>query len=487
MRPAAPAPPWLDWGTDAFLRAQAARRPVLLSVVTSWSEACRAMDRESFAHPAVLRAMADRVVPVRVDADIRPDLAERYTLDGWPTTAFLTPSGALLGGGTFLGPAPLAAAIARAAAIFAADEPRLRVAAPAARFPLQPLRQGSAGDPTREAGAVSGFAEQLVQAATAWSGEGPAHPPEAAAVLFSLACYARTRDAGLRRYATGAIERLAWGPEWDSAAGGLFRRGRSGTAVERVKLLEENAALARVLAIATVLLGARRYRVRLGELIAFVERALADVVEGAFRPWAGGTAPPAWLLVDANARMAGAYLHAAEALDDPALAAFAVASLERTLPAAYGKGSGMAHLLDPRPRHRGMLADQVAVSAALLEAWAAAGDVAYLDLAEELMRAALRSLWDPEAGCLLDRVRTTAGAGDVGLLGLPLAPFGLNCEASSLLARIDRERPDPALTLAARSILAAFAPVWHQAGPAGGAYALASLELEAQRAIDART
>ena len=75
---------------------------MLLSIVTGWSVACRAMDETSYADPAVVSLINTRFVAVRVDADRRPDISERYSLGGWPTTAFLTSDGALIGGGTFV-------------------------------------------------------------------------------------------------------------------------------------------------------------------------------------------------------------------------------------------------------------------------------------------------------------------------------------------------------------------------------------------------
>jgi uncharacterized protein YyaL (SSP411 family) len=49
------------------------------------------MDRTTYADPAVAGIVNDRFVPIRVDADRRPDISERYSLGGWPTTAFLMP------------------------------------------------------------------------------------------------------------------------------------------------------------------------------------------------------------------------------------------------------------------------------------------------------------------------------------------------------------------------------------------------------------
>ena len=47
--------------------------------------------------------MRDRFVAVRVDADRRPDISERYTLGGWPTTAFLTADGGFQSGDWAMG------------------------------------------------------------------------------------------------------------------------------------------------------------------------------------------------------------------------------------------------------------------------------------------------------------------------------------------------------------------------------------------------
>ena len=109
---------WRAWGADAFAEAHAARRPVLLSIHVAWSAACRQMDDETFADPAVVALVDDRLVPIRVDADQRPDIGERYSLGGWPTTVFLTPDGECLGGGTFVEPDRLRAALEDVSASF---------------------------------------------------------------------------------------------------------------------------------------------------------------------------------------------------------------------------------------------------------------------------------------------------------------------------------------------------------------------------------
>src|SRR5215203_5105909 len=93
---------WLEWAEASFAMAAARNVPIALSLVTAWSEECLAMDRTIFANPEVAAALSTEFIPIRVDADRRPDVNDRYNLGGWPTTAFLTPDRELLSGGTYL-------------------------------------------------------------------------------------------------------------------------------------------------------------------------------------------------------------------------------------------------------------------------------------------------------------------------------------------------------------------------------------------------
>src|SRR3954464_6443148 len=93
---------WQPWSAAAFARAREEQKPVLLSIATAWCHWCHEMDRTSYADPEIAAIVNDRFIPIRVDGDDRPDISERYSLGGWPTTAFLTPAGEILAGGTFV-------------------------------------------------------------------------------------------------------------------------------------------------------------------------------------------------------------------------------------------------------------------------------------------------------------------------------------------------------------------------------------------------
>ena len=95
---------WRRWGADAFAEATAADKPVLLSISAVWCHWCHVMDETSYSDPEVIRLVNERYVPVRVDNDERPDVNRRYNMGGWPTTAFLTPTGEIVHGGTYVPP-----------------------------------------------------------------------------------------------------------------------------------------------------------------------------------------------------------------------------------------------------------------------------------------------------------------------------------------------------------------------------------------------
>ncbi len=100
---------WLSWGTEAFARAEAEDKPVLLDIGAVWCHWCHVMDRESYEIAEVAALINEHFVAIKVDRDERPDLDARYQAavnaisgqGGWPLTVFLTPEGKPYFGGTY--------------------------------------------------------------------------------------------------------------------------------------------------------------------------------------------------------------------------------------------------------------------------------------------------------------------------------------------------------------------------------------------------
>ena len=103
---------WYPWGDEAFARARAEDKPILLSVGYSACHWCHVMERESFENPEIAAIMNRHFVSVKVDREERPDVDQIYMQavqsltghGGWPMTVFLTPDGEPFYGGTYYPP-----------------------------------------------------------------------------------------------------------------------------------------------------------------------------------------------------------------------------------------------------------------------------------------------------------------------------------------------------------------------------------------------
>src|SRR5262249_49176229 len=65
---------WSPWGDEAFARARAEDKPLLLSVGYSACHWCHVMEHESFENPAIADVMNRHFVNVKVDREERPDV-----------------------------------------------------------------------------------------------------------------------------------------------------------------------------------------------------------------------------------------------------------------------------------------------------------------------------------------------------------------------------------------------------------------------------
>ncbi|HTB34783.1 MAG TPA: thioredoxin domain-containing protein, partial [bacterium] len=105
---------WMPWGEEAFARAKAEDKLMLVSIGYSTCHWCHVMEHESFSKPAVAELMNQWLVCVKVDREERPDVDRVYMnavmalsgSGGWPLNCFITPDGKPIYGGTYFPPQP---------------------------------------------------------------------------------------------------------------------------------------------------------------------------------------------------------------------------------------------------------------------------------------------------------------------------------------------------------------------------------------------
>jgi uncharacterized protein YyaL (SSP411 family) len=103
---------WYPWGEEAFGRARAEDKPVLLSIGYSACHWCHVMAHESFENTEIAGLMNQNFINIKVDREERPDIDSVYMeavqaltgSGGWPLTVFLTPQGKPFYGGTYFPP-----------------------------------------------------------------------------------------------------------------------------------------------------------------------------------------------------------------------------------------------------------------------------------------------------------------------------------------------------------------------------------------------
>jgi uncharacterized protein YyaL (SSP411 family) len=106
---------WYPWGEEAFQKAKADDKPILLSCGYSACHWCHVMERESFENEEIAELMNRYFINIKVDREERPDLDQVYQhavqlitgQGGWPLTVFLDPMGRPFYGGTYFPPEPI--------------------------------------------------------------------------------------------------------------------------------------------------------------------------------------------------------------------------------------------------------------------------------------------------------------------------------------------------------------------------------------------
>jgi uncharacterized protein YyaL (SSP411 family) len=476
---------WQPWTPAVFARARTERKPVLLSISATWCGTCQEMDRTSYADPVIATLINERFVPIRVDPDDRPDIGERYSLGGWPTTAFLTPDGEILGGGTFVPAVRMPGVLAQVADTFAAG----------AYSPSSPAHGPDISLPPPADEVKDADLSALVFASfdDDYGGFGGAPKfPLTAPLQLALDLCTTVDDSAAGTVLVATLDAMGWSALYDEVDGGFFRYAttRDWQQPHLEKLLDVNAALTRLYLDAGAALQIARFTERGADTLRYIQTWLADPVDGGWRgsqradPRYYGAAsaearrdepaPPvaSAIYADSNGVMVQTALRAAEVFNDDGLREFAVKSLERVLLTCYKPGAGVAHYFDGQARVRGLLADQFAMAAACLDVFDLTGNVVYEMMAEELAHYALRAMWDEEGGGFYDRAPDDAGQA-IGLMNRRLKPFATNCDASCVLRRLAIASGEQAFTSASDRTLAAMAPFAAGQGPLAAHYLLA--------------
>ncbi|MBP6004613.1 MAG: thioredoxin domain-containing protein [Pyrinomonadaceae bacterium] len=289
---------WYPWGDEAFERARAEDKPVIVSIGYSACHWCHVMEHESFEDEAVAAVMNEHFINVKVDMEERPDVDQIYMnfvqmttgRGGWPMNVFLTPDKRPFYGGTYFPPQPrygmpswhqilISIAEAYREKRDELEESANRIVAELNRLSTAEIIPGGVSADLLET-AFNSFTRTF-DTVNGGFGGAPKFPP-AMSLEFLLRYHKRTGDGKALAIVEYTLGKMARGGIYDQLGGGFHRY-----AVDAIwlvphfeKMLYDNAQLIRVYLHAFQVTGNEFYKRIAVETLEYVRREMLDASGG---------------------------------------------------------------------------------------------------------------------------------------------------------------------------------------------------------------
>jgi uncharacterized protein YyaL (SSP411 family) len=493
---------WQPWGQAAFQTAEQLDKPIFLVITSSWCQWCHILDETTLSEPSIITILNRDYVSIRVDSDLRPDVNQRYNQNGWPSVLLLTPEGEILWGGVYVPPKQMLYYLGHIRRYYSEHRheiseqvrelqdrrftQKLTQALPTAGLrTLLPEERVALTDLPLQAGVV------LRELYDEEYGGFRIHPhlkfphPEALELLLMLSHHYHQPDAF--EMVCYSLEQMLDGGLWDKEEGGFYRYSASSdwSMPHTEKMLEENAALLRLLLLTAQTSKSSKWYDYARRLLAYINGTLWQPRVGVFSgsqsadeeyyepgsysrtsrqpPPVDTTIYTSW-----NARMVAAYLLGGQVLQTPSLNAMAIRALDWLCEHMVHRSGSMCHyMLNNQPELPWQLADQVWMTRALLDAYDLYERKAYLEMAIALMHFACEELLDEQSGLFYDYPENSQAEGRLALRDQPLIE---NALAAECLLRMSVYSGRKSLKDTALLVLSGCLDKYRRTGIQGAAY-----------------
>jgi uncharacterized protein YyaL (SSP411 family) len=451
---------WYGWGEEPFQVAEKEDKLILLDITAVWCHWCHVMDRETYDNPQVAKLINDLFVPIRVDADRRPDVNDRYLSGGWPTTAFLTPAGDKIYARTYVPPDEMKKLLLQINEFYKTHRDSIYNEIGEFRKKQEEERRakaekGESDNLTLSREIVKAVLSSLLENFDEkYGGFGfRTKFPNSKALELALFQYHKKGDENFLEIATKTLDGMREGL-YDKEVGGFFRysTSRNWQSPHYEKMLDINAEILQNYLEAFQATGEKRFEKTALGILQYVEKTLFDNKRGGFygsqdadvgdlpgekyyrlgkkeRKKHGSPSVDKTIFTDWNSKMVRSFLIASVALGEKRYKEAGLKTLNRLLKDSFGNGKGMYHVLtEDGPKVGGVLKDQVYMFQALLDGYEVSGDPEYLLKGERLAEIIIEEYEDRDSGGFFDVARNT------GILG-ELLRRDKNLEVNSVAAQ----------------------------------------------------
>jgi uncharacterized protein YyaL (SSP411 family) len=393
---------------------------VLLLITAPWCSHCKDLLQNAFTDSAILKKLDRDFITVQADAERRPDVNDRYGTGGWPTIAYLTPEGDLIGQDRYLTAKQLTTQLDKVVDIYKehGDEIHAKLQemwergntdTGKAEEPLFQLDQQIVED------VVNAIYDKFDHRYGGWGEKSKFPHPEA--IDFGLVMVSKRDDQRMKEVVTLTLDKMMEGAIHDTTDGGFFRFSRTPDWRQPnfEKVLDANAQRLRCYLEAYQLFGTNAYRKTAEGIVKWMLDFMVDPENEAFcgsqdadadyyvldaegrknrgRPKIDKTIYTNW-----NAMTISSLLKASVVLERPDLRDQAMRSLNFLLENVYDGAGTVYHYWDGTYHLPGLLTDQAYMIRALIDASQHTGNADLLMPAETIAERATERQRAPNGG-----------------------------------------------------------------------------------------
>ncbi len=484
---------WLPWSKESFEKAHSQDKPILLGISAVWCHWCHIMDQATYMDSTVAKLIDEKFVPIRVDRDQRPDIDKRYNMGGWPTTAFLTPDGDVLTGGTYFPPSQMLILLDHISNVYKNEKVTLKEKIVELQQQKTLTQQAECElDGEVYQSVVDGLVLHIASRFdSTYGGFGDAPKfPFTEALRLTLLQHKLAGHHATLSIVKKTLTQMQYGGVYDREEGGFYRYSttKDWSIPHYEKMCEDNAKLLVTFLEAYQVTGNESFKKTAKGILDYVTKNLSDQKNGGFygsqdadeeyyklslKERTNKVAPriDPTLYVNWNGLMVSVFLLAGTVLDQLCYKDFAFKTVDYLLDTAYSPTEGMIHYIqNGKGFLSGLLADQVYMVKCLTDCYQHSMDRRFLDKSLEITQFMLEKLWDANEGGFFDKPTDGDALGALKLLDKPLEE---NCAAVEVLLRLYHFTGEQRFLDTAKRVLDFFAVKVQHYGVMGAVYGLA--------------
>jgi len=415
---------WNEWNKESFKKAATDKKPILLDIHGVWCHWCHVMDQTSYTDPEVIEIINKDFIPIKVDTDKNPDVNKRYNQGGWPSTVFLTPTGQIITGTTYVPPDSLKDMMFKVIEAFKDIKPT--------EVNLESKKLKVNNNIKIDNKIVENIMDDMLNKFDFdYGGFGiqPKFPmPDAINLAFNQYSKSKNKDyLIITRVTLNNMKGI-----FDNIEGGFYRYSvtQQWNEPHYEKMMETNAGIIHNYLQGFEIMKNDEYKEIAQKSLNYIKTNLSNE-DGAFygsqdadeeyypqnleeRKKHGMPFIDKDIYTDLSSMMISTYCYAHKILNNEYYKDFAIKSIKFLLDKNYDEKFGMFHFYDRKRKFLpGMLADNVYFIQALIDVFEITKDKIYLNTAEKLNKFVINNFMDETDKCFFDKI---SNPDDIGFL-----------------------------------------------------------------------